>query len=182
MVTESISGLDYNPEVNPTSKFKYSTFGVPAKGETTIIWKTFSRLWHCYNENNPGNETQECNLNTVFANHIEEEEIFPLTTPEIAEARKADSKLKHCFKCIIVLDKGLDVRLVDGTYVVCKDGRMIIPKPLQRRAVLWYHHYLQHPGHTQLEVTMKAIIYWKGMRSTIQLITKSCRSRQVNSK
>jgi hypothetical protein len=99
-----------------------------AKGETMVKWKTFSKLWHCYNENNPGNETQECNLNQVFANQSKEEEIFPLTTPEIAEAQKVNSKLKHCFKCNTVLDKSLDVRLVEDTYVVCKDGRMMIPK------------------------------------------------------
>jgi hypothetical protein len=81
-----------------------------------------------------------------------------------------------------VIDKGLDVRLVDNTYIVYKDGRMIIPKPLQRCTVLCYHHYLQHPGHTQLEETMKATMYWKGVRSTIRLITKSCRSCQVNKK
>ncbi len=118
----------------------------------------------------------------VFVNRSKEEEIFPLTTPEIVEAQKADSKFKHCFKRNAVLDKGLDVRLVDNMYVVCKDGRMIIPKPLLRRAVLWYHHYLQHPGYTQLEETMKATIYWKGMRSTILSVTKSCRSCQVNKK
>jgi hypothetical protein len=72
----------------------------------------------------------------VFENCSKEEEIFPLTTTEIVDAQKADSKLKHCFKHNAVLDKGLDVRLVDDTYVVCKDGRMIIPKPLQRVAVL----------------------------------------------
>ncbi len=87
----------------------------------------------------------------MFANRSEEEEIFPLATPEIAEAQKADIKLKHCFKHNTVLDKGLDVRLVDKMYIVCKDGRMIILKPLQRRAVLWYYHYLQHPGHINLK-------------------------------
>ncbi len=45
-----------------------------------------------------------------------------------------------------------------------------------------YHHYLQHPGHTQLKETMKATIYWKGMHSTIRSTTKSCRSCQVNKK
>ncbi len=84
----------------------------------------------------------------MFANHSKEEEIFPLTTPEIAEAQKADVKLKHCFRRNAVIDKGLEISLFDDTYMVCKDGKMIIPKPLQRRAVLWYHHYLQHPGHT----------------------------------
>jgi hypothetical protein len=172
--------LDYNPEVNPTSKFNYSTFGIPAKGDTIVKWIAFSKLWCCYNENNPGNETQECNLNKVFAKRSKEEEIFPLTTPEIAEVQKADSKLKHCFRRNTVIDGGLEVRLVDITYVVCKDGKMIIPKPLQRRAVLWYHHYLHHPGHTQLEETMKASMYWKGMRTTIWSLTKSCKTCQSN--
>jgi hypothetical protein len=155
-VADAISWLDYNPEVNPTSEFNYSTLGISAKGETIVKWKAFSKLWRCYNKNNPGNETQECNLNEVFANHREEKEIFPLTTPKIAEAQKADVKLKHCFRRNAVLDKALEVRLVDNTCVVCMDGKMMIPKPLQRRAVLWYHHYLQHPGHTQFKETMKA--------------------------
>ncbi len=55
-VTDAISWLDYNPEVNPTSKFNYSKIGVPAKGETAIKWKTYSKLWHSYNEHNPDNE------------------------------------------------------------------------------------------------------------------------------
>jgi len=32
--------------------------------------------------------------------------------------------------------------------------------PLQRRATIWYHHYLQHPGHTHLEETMKDNESW----------------------
>jgi len=48
--------------------------------------------------------------------------------------------------------------------------------------MLWYHHYLQHPGHTRLEETMKSALQWKGMRITIRSITKSCKSCQVNKK
>ncbi len=66
--------------------------------------------------------------------------------------------------------------------MVCKDSKMIILKPLQRRAVLWYNHYLQHPRHTQLEETIKATMYWKGMHTTIWSLTKSCRACQVNKK
>ncbi len=125
---------------------------------------------------------QECNLNQVFANHSKEEEIFPLTTQEIAVAQKDNDKLKNCFKRNMVLDKWLEVSLVDDTHVVCKDGRMIICKPLQRHAVLWFHHYLQHPGHTRLDKTMKATMYWKGMHTSIRSITKSCKACQVNMK
>jgi hypothetical protein len=42
-VADAISQLDYNPEVNPISEFNYYTIGVPAKGETAIKWKTFSK-------------------------------------------------------------------------------------------------------------------------------------------
>jgi hypothetical protein len=45
MVADAISQLDYNPEVNPTSKFNDSTFGIPAKGEIIVKWKAFSKLW-----------------------------------------------------------------------------------------------------------------------------------------
>ncbi len=183
-VADAISQLDYNPKVNLTSEFNYSTFGIPAKVETIVNWKAFSKLWRCYNINNPGKETQECNLNKVFANHSKEEEIFPLTTPEIAGAQKANVKLKNCFRRNAVLDKGLEVRLLDDAYVVCMNCKMIIPKPLQRHTVLWYQHYLQHPGHTQLEETIKvkATMYWKGMRTSIRSPSKSCRECQVNKK
>ncbi len=43
-VADAFSQLNYNPKVNPTSKFRYSTFGIPAKGEAIVKWKTFSKL------------------------------------------------------------------------------------------------------------------------------------------
>jgi hypothetical protein len=103
-VTNTISWLDYNPMVNPTSKCNHATLGMSAKGNTIGKWKTFLKLWHCYNEYNTGKKMQECNMNQVFVNHSKDEEIFPLTTQEIAEAQKADDKLKHCFKRNTVLD------------------------------------------------------------------------------
>ena len=59
-------------------------------------------------------------------------------------------------------------------------GQLVIPKPLQVHAVKWYHHYLQHPGHTRLKETMNAAMYWKGMRTTIWSLTKSCKSCQID--
>jgi hypothetical protein len=56
-VVDAISQVDYNPKVNSTSEFNYSTFGVPAKGETATQWKTFLKLWPSYNGHNPGKTT-----------------------------------------------------------------------------------------------------------------------------
>ena len=35
----------------------------------------------------------------------------------------------------------------------------VIPKSLQKQVVQWHHHYLQHPGHSRLEETIKAAMY-----------------------
>jgi hypothetical protein len=115
-------------------------------------------------------------MNEVFANNSDEDEIYPLTTVEIAEAQRADASLKHLFKCIVVIDQGLEIKLIENTPCVCKDGQLVILKPLQVHAVKWCHHYLQHPGHTHLEERMNSAMYWKGMHTTIWSITKSCKS------
>jgi hypothetical protein len=117
-------------------------------------------------------------MNEVFASRSDKDEIYPLTTVEIAEVRWADASLKHLFKRNAVIDQGMEIKLIENMTCVCKDGRLVIL--LQLRAVRWYHHYLQHPGHTRLEETMNAAMYWKGMRTTIRSLTKSCRSCQVN--
>ncbi len=70
----------------------------------------------------------------MFANHSEDDEIYPLTVSEIAEAQKADAEFKHCFKRNAVIDKGLEIKIVENTKCVCKEGRLVILKPLQRRA------------------------------------------------
>ena len=46
------------------------------------------------------------------------------------------------------------------TKVLNKDGKLVIPKSSQHRAVSWYHHYLQHPGNTRLEEMLRAVMYW----------------------
>jgi hypothetical protein len=106
-------------------------------------------------------------MNQVFANHSEEDEIYPLTVKEIVEAQKANTRLKHFFKRNAVLDKGLELHLIENESCICHKGWLVLLKPLQSCAVMWYHLYLQHPGHTRLEETMKAGIYWKGMRNTL---------------
>ncbi len=76
--------------------------------------------------------------------------------------------------------KDMGIQLIEDTKVLCKNGKVIILKSLCQQAVKWYHHYLQHPGHSRLEETMRSVIYWKGMRTTVRKYVKSCRSCQVN--
>jgi hypothetical protein len=76
--------------------------------------------------------------------------------------------------------KDICLQLIDDTKMLCKNGKLIIPASLQHRAVAWYHHYLQDPGHSCFKETMRSVMYWKGMRTTIRRYVKSCRSCQVN--
>ena len=89
-------------------------------------------------------------MNSVFANHSEGEEIYPLTVKEIAEAQCKDKAIKQ-----LKTSKKYEMLIVEVTEVLCKNGKLVIPKPLQRRAVEWYHHYLQHPGHNVLKRQLK---------------------------
>ncbi len=57
---------------------------------------------------------------------------------------------------------------------------MVVPKILLHHAVVWYHHYLQHPGTKRLKETLRLSMYWKGLRTTVQSHVKKCCSCQVN--
>ena len=114
-------------------------------------------------------------MNHVFANRSDDEEIFPITVKEIAEAQCKD-------KSILALrnNEKFKTLLIGNTKVLCKDGKLVIPKSLQAQVVQWYHHYLQHPGHSRLEEMLRAAMYWKSMRTTIRSHVKKCRSCQLN--
>ena len=87
-------------------------------------------------------------MNIMFGNSSEEMEIYLLTVKEISEAQKSDHALKKQ-----KLSEKYKQLLVENTLVLCKDGKMVIPKNLQHQAVSWYHRYIQHPGDSHLEET-----------------------------
>ncbi len=83
-----------------------------------------------------------------------EDDIYPLTLTEIADAQRKDQELKVYFEINAkMLQKDIGVHLIEDTKVLCKNGKIIILVSLKHRAVSWYHHYLQHPGHLRLEET-----------------------------
>jgi hypothetical protein len=138
------------------------------------------KFWSCYSKAQGGEKANVIHLNHEFSNHSEEVDIYPLTVKVIAGANQADAQLKHLFKSNAVLNKGLEPQLIENVSCICNNSRLIIPKPLELQAVMWYHHYLQHPKHTPLKEMIETAIYWKGMRNTIRSITKSCTTYQVN--
>ncbi len=147
-VAGAILQLDYNPKLNITINNTHAMLGVEPEELSVQQWKSCMHQWQSYNKSSTSTQAHCFHMNEVFANLSKEDEINLLKTAEIAEAKRADATLKHLFKHNAVIDHGLEIKLIENTTCVCKDGWLGIPKPLQVCAVKWYHHYLHHPGHT----------------------------------
>ena len=72
-------------------------------------------------------------MTLVFANQSEEDAIYPLTTREIALVQQQDSDLNTQAK-----KEGYSMKLVKNIKVLCKQGKMVIPKSLQRCTVFGF--------------------------------------------
>ena len=114
--------------------------------------------------------------------------MFPLTIPEIANAQQADKHLHKLFergskKDDKYVTRQYQMSLVEDTEVLNdKNLRLFLPNELRKRAVQWYHYYLQHPGHTRLGYTLRHVFTWPGMRAMVRSHVKQCQSCQFNKK
>ncbi len=62
--------------------------------------------------------------NLVFAHHEEEEEVYPLTLTEIADAQRKDQELKAYFKKNAKMPhKDMGIQLIEDTKVLCNKGK-----------------------------------------------------------
>ncbi len=85
-----------------------------------ILLCTSDAHWQSYNKTSTPTQAYCFHTNEVFENCSDEDEIYPLTTEEIAEAQRADASLKHLFKHNAVIDQGLEIKLIENTTCVCK--------------------------------------------------------------
>eukprot|EP00804_Cyclotella_cryptica_P000697 CCRYP_000981-RA/>CCRYP_000981-RA protein AED:0.35 eAED:0.35 QI:32/-1/0/1/-1/0/1/0/89 len=87
---------------------------------------TFTKCWCHYTEHassaDSTSDHQE-SINLVFANRSDEDVIYPLTVKEIAQAQTTDATLQKLSRH----DK-YSTQLVEDTHLLCKDGKMVIPK------------------------------------------------------
>ncbi len=104
-VADAISRLEYDPSVNRTAENYHLTKVRSFKSHQRQNWMTVSNHW--YNLEIDTHKPE--NLNFVFANHGEGEEIYPLTTIEIAEAQRKDQGLKVNYKRMLECQKRICV-------------------------------------------------------------------------
>ncbi len=93
-VADAISRLEYDPSVNQTAESFHMTKVRNSKRSQRQNWMTVSKHWCSLEIDTNKHE----DLNFVFASHGKEDEIYPLTTIEIAEAQCKDQELKFYFK------------------------------------------------------------------------------------
>jgi hypothetical protein len=113
--------------------------GVQPEELSTQQWRSFAHHWGCYHETSAPMQAYCFHMNEVFANCSDKDEIYTLTTVEIAAAQRADASLKHLFKRNAVIDQGLEIKLIENMTCICKGGWLVSPKPVQVRVVKWYH-------------------------------------------
>ena len=91
-MADAISRLDYNPALN-----QHADDEDISKGKK---WNNFPMLLNHYKTKDSDKENSNYNHNysQVFADNQSDDEIYPLTIAEIADAHRSDSKWKSFYK------------------------------------------------------------------------------------
>ena len=103
--------------------------------------------------------------------------VFPLTLSVVhaelqLELQNADSKINTYLNDN---SSGYKTKRFDDVELVFYDDRIYVPSSLRRRALEWYHHYLNHPGGDRLANTLLQVCYWKGLTSQAKKFAKHCK-------
>ncbi len=96
-VADAILRLECDPKLNTTNEYTHAMLGVELEELSAQRWKSFVHHWRSYNEASMPTQAHCFHMNEVFANHSDEDEIYPLPTVEIAAAQQANASLRHLF-------------------------------------------------------------------------------------
>ena len=118
-------------------------------------------------------ESQPTQLNMTEHFGLEEndlpEDAFPLSDKNLMIHQQADKALLTKARD----HKGFTLNMFCGggkvRSSIVKDGKMVVPKTLQKRCVQWYHKFLCHPGKTRTELTIFQHFTWKNLRGDVMV-------------
>ena len=125
-VADAVSRLEYDPSVNKTAE-SFHRMKIGSRSRLRQNWATVSKNW-CELDIDSDNldlyTDKHDDWNLMFAHHKEEEEVYPLTLPEIADAQHKDQELKAYFKKNAIMPhKDMVIQLIEDTKVLCKNGK-----------------------------------------------------------
>ena len=96
--------------------------------------------------------------------------------PEIADTQHSDKHLHELFKCGDEknMTTQYQVSIVEDTKVLTGSNlKLVLPASLRMRPIEWYHHWLQYPGQTRLEKTIRHVFTWPNICGMVRRFTKS---------
>jgi hypothetical protein len=120
---------------------------------------------------------EEVAMNIISFDETEPEE-FPMIPEIIACEQKKDTLVKEVMK---KSDK-FSERLIERYTVITYYNKIYIPVSLRKRIVWWYHTYLQHPGITRMEATLRQNLTWPNLRKDVEAAVKNCQECQIGKK
>ncbi len=91
-MADAVLQLEYDPSVNKTAE-SFHTTKVRGDSSQRQCWMTVSKKWcklDIDSDNLDSYTVKHDDWNLVFAHHKEEEEVYPLTLTEIADAQRKD--------------------------------------------------------------------------------------------
>ena len=116
----------------------------------------------------------------ALATHELPQDTFPLTYKLISEQQNLDEPLLQKIRdktpqyTINIYRGGGKTR-----ELITFNGKIVIPKSLQRRCVEWYHVNLCHPGATRTEQTIRQHFYWPNLRKDVETVCRTCPTCQL---
>jgi hypothetical protein len=99
-VVNTVLRLEYVPSVNRTAE-SFHTMKVRNRSRQRQCWMRVSKNWcklDIDSDNLDSYSDKHDDWNLMFAHHEEEEEVYPLTLTEIADAQRKDQELKVYFR------------------------------------------------------------------------------------
>jgi hypothetical protein len=117
--------------------------------------------------------------NIMNVDEMESEE-FPMSPEIVSREQKKDTHLKEAMK---KSDK-FSERLIERSKVITYDNKIYIPIPisLRKRIVWWYHTYLQYPGITCTEATLRQNLTLPNLRKDVEAAVKNRHECQIGKK
>jgi hypothetical protein len=120
---------------------------------------------------------KELVMNIMKFDEMESEE-FPMNPAIIAREQHKYIQLKELIKRS---DK-FSERTIERSTVITYGKKIYIPQSLRKRIVWWYHAYLQHPGITRMESTLRQNLTWPNIINDVEAAVKNCHECQIGKK
>ncbi len=149
------------------------------KGEHNIVTDALSRLNLDTNELS-GEQMSNEQLAEVY---VEDENDFPTDYPlsywQIEFEQGWDNDLQELYARRDLYERKTFKHLDRSFELIMREGKIVLPKSLQDKAVHWYHDTLMHPGKTHTELMIGQHFYWKGMCQSIHRLCGRCHTCQL---